>query len=256
MMSKVGKTGSTANTRKVRTLEAQAHYGRIREQASRVGFSEYVECDMSDVAIGRVAEAHPKGFLCTMINVPWYIQEDPWLQTPTTVSHRRVTVAELRAAVGPHLRTISQNTFVAIWVDKTYLAEVILWMEEESYLFVENYQWTRLSLVPGQAITPGRCLQRRKEILILFRSPSRDVRIELRHQRVPDVTSNLIPPNYPANRDTKPLSAIEMVETMLPCGEAATPQFLYLWAPRGFERPGWVTVADNRGIADHAEPLA
>lgn len=183
-------------------------------------------------------------FLVVMINVPWRVEKPEWRGFNDEASHcsaRRVSVEQFTAL---DFFPVVPFGFVMVWIEKECLAEVVLHMEARQFVYVENFVWVKLlpNGEPYRGASP--VFQKTKATMLIFR---KEGPVEMRHQRSSDTVLEIIPPAL-EDFDTKPESAFEAIETLVPTGVSPRPRLLELWAPLGrAARPGWVSVFDTHG---------
>lgn len=239
--------------RSLHALDRDDRLGTTREprvdQASRLTCHARVNIAADILALDYAALQREHGdFLVVMINVPWHLDKPEWAGFNTDVSKcstRRITAEQFVAL--DYFAAVPCG-FVFVWVEKEYLAEIVLHMERRQYLYVENFVWVKLQPNGEPYRGPSPLFAKTKASMLLFRKGD----IAMRHQRSSDTVLELIPPAYD-DFDTKPESAFEAIEALVPTSDYARPRFLELWAPLGRPaRPGWVSVYDTVGRVDAA----
>jgi N6-adenosine-specific RNA methylase IME4 len=168
-------------------------------------------------------------FLVVMINVPWHLDKPEWAgynSDASRCSTRRVTAEQFLAL---DFFAAIPCGFVFVWVEKEYLAEIVLHMEQRQFNYVENFVWVKLlpNGEPYRGASP--VFAKTKASMLLF---VRKGDIVMRHQRSSDTVLEIIPPAYD-DFDTKPESAFEAIEALVPTSDFERPRFLELWAPLG-----------------------
>jgi len=110
--------------------------------------------------------------------------------------------------------------FIFIWVEKQHIAEVLDVFEEWQFKYVENIKWVRYAAHHRLMVQPYRFFNASKLTLLLARKMT-DKRVEIRHQRTPDVIFDFVRYEPGGGREQKPFAVYEMIEILLPyacCG--------------------------------------
>lgn len=239
--------------RSLHAIDRDDRLGTTREprvdQASRMTCNARVNLAADVLALDYDALQREHGsFLVLMINVPWHLDKPEWAgfnSDSSRCSTRRIAVEQF---VALDFFAAVPEGFVFVWVEKEYLAEIVLHMERHQFVYVENFVWVKLlpNGEPYRGASP--MFAKTKASMLLFRKGD----IVMRHQRSSDTVLEIIPPAYD-DFDTKPEAAYEAIEALVPTNEFDRPRFLELWAPLGRPaRPGWVSVYDTVGRADDA----
>eukprot|EP01104_Vermistella_antarctica_P008751 TRINITY_DN2214_c0_g2_i1.p1 TRINITY_DN2214_c0_g2~~TRINITY_DN2214_c0_g2_i1.p1 ORF type:complete len:559 (+),score=183.67 TRINITY_DN2214_c0_g2_i1:33-1679(+) len=138
---------------------------------------------------------------------------------------------------------------IFMWVEKEYIFDACQVMQQAGFNYIENFVWVRMNVNNTIADAPYPYFRKSKRSLIMFRKDS-PTRLELRHQRTPDVDFHTITADKGFNED-KPDFVYQLIETLLPHARFnpekpdAKPKLLELWAKKEHRRKGWTTVAET-----------
>ncbi|KAI3428742.1 hypothetical protein D9Q98_007565 [Chlorella vulgaris] len=140
-------------------------------------------------------------------------------------------------------RDVMSCGLLFIWAAKGQAAAAVRFMTQQGFKYVENLTWLQLgpNNKPLEASPLFRCSHR--TLLMGRRVDAGSSRLELRHQRTPDVIAS------PALCDGQcPEAVYNMIETLLPeAGKAVKPKLLELnlCGGSGSPRPGWIMVVNE-----------
>ncbi|KAK9839357.1 hypothetical protein WJX84_007602 [Apatococcus fuscideae] len=114
-------------------------------------------------------------------------------------------------------------------------------MHRWKFIYIENLTWVFLHANNSILQLPSPYARRSHITMLMFRREGlAGKRIELRHQRNPDVAFDCVA-SSPGQPHATPNEVFIAIETLLPTGKG---EFLELWAANGTSRPGWTHVAE------------
>jgi N6-adenosine-specific RNA methylase IME4 len=140
-----------------------------------------------------------------------------------------------------------RSGFVFVWVDKELIAEVLEVMEREGFKYVENLVWVRQDADNSFRLEQSAYFGRTKSTLLMCRRVTNE-RLELRHQRTPDVVFDFVTHDPFSRRERRPQAVYRMIETLLPTAQpsGAPTQLVELWTSGpGARQRGWVQVCER-----------
>lgn len=197
-------------------------------RAAMEGRFRYEETD--DVA-GTDLVALGGGFLGVLMSPPW---DDGF--TPADLARLRLPVEAM------------DRGFLFIWTDKRLISDVLDVATGWGFRYVENLTWVRQRFNNRNTAEDSPWIRRSKSTLLMVRRET-DARVELRHQRSPDVIFDFVRRDPATGREVMPPTVYRTIETLLPTAlysEAdGRGRLLELWAGgRGSCRAGWTTVVE------------
>jgi hypothetical protein len=137
--------------------------------------------------------------------------------------------------------------FVFMWVEKSYIADVVRVMSSLDFRYIETIHVLR-KLPNNKLVQRRSCyFSNSKDTMVVFRKFHKVYHFELRHQRSPDVCTEFVHAAADG-RSARPEFIYKVIETLLPTGRIGVPEsvnrgrFLQLWAPAGSQRAGWTML--------------
>ncbi|PRP84511.1 methyltransferase MT-A70, putative (ISS) [Planoprotostelium fungivorum] len=129
-----------------------------------------------------------------------------------------------------------------IWAEKEHTLQTIKLASLWGFSYVENLIWVKKETNNKMILRDYEYVKKNKHTLLMFK---RGDKIELRHQRSPDVIIDFQRIER-GGREQKPASIYEVIETMLPLAaydeKTQRGRFLELWSQKGQQRIGWTSV--------------
>ncbi|KAK9822723.1 hypothetical protein WJX74_000236 [Apatococcus lobatus] len=197
-------------------------------QEEAAAASYYHEC--SDVAHMNFKACSRSIFQGLFINAGW--------AHPSAGAAQQEPLQRLARLPIPQLCPIG---FVFIFADKEHIAGVVKQMHRWKFIYIENLTWVFLHANNSILQLPSPYARRSHITMLMFRREGlAGKRIELRHQRNPDVAFDCVA-SSPGQPHATPNEVFIAIETLLPTGKG---EFLELWAANGTSRPGWTHVAE------------
>mmetsp|Transcript_25139 Transcript_25139/g.35221 ORF Transcript_25139/g.35221 Transcript_25139/m.35221 type:complete len:168 (-) Transcript_25139:27-530(-) len=115
--------------------------------------------------------------------------------------------------------------------------------EKWGFEYVENIVWVKMQANNKLARQDHQYFKKSKSHVFIFRKGEK---LELRHQRNPDVIFDFVRTTSSTNEEEKPEFLYKIIETLLPtaCYNEQTKRgkLLELWAKKGAKRRGWTKV--------------
>ncbi|KAL1922366.1 uncharacterized protein VTP21DRAFT_9905 [Calcarisporiella thermophila] len=172
--------------------------------------------------------------------------DPPFLRPDDPPTEGKITIEEFAKI---NFAELVPCGFLFIWMEKEWTPHVLKAVDKYGFKYVENFCWIWMNIANRIVREPSRYFNKSKLSLIIFRNEGD---IELRHQRNPDCTFELVSPPEPGElTERKPAFMYDVIETMLPQAVYSEKNpngegLLELWAKKGTRRKGWTTVVQTK----------
>jgi N6-adenosine-specific RNA methylase IME4 len=205
-------------------------------------------CIETDI-LSTKSSAYPhQEYMSVLIDAPFDLRDSIVSPQPGTIN-----ITEFKSLpVGD----LVKNGMLFIWTPSELLYEIMTIAESWNFHFVEHATWVMKNITNHFTLKKSEYFNISKCNLLLFRkvdAKGKYSRLELRHQRTPDVHFDFIRyhSQFP-KQELKPQDyAYTLIETLLPnatrhLNDDKTSTMLYLWAPKGEKRRGWTMICDTK----------
>ena len=137
----------------------------------------------------------------------------PWKKFNQPLQPGQITAEDFAKLQLP--REVLDVGLIFIWVEKEVIHAVLDALEKWEYRYVENLVWVRENVDNTFRHDPGQFFRTTKSTLLICRKENKK-RLELRHQRTPDVIFDFVRQDRASGREHRPDATYHMIETMLP----------------------------------------
>jgi len=215
------------------------------EQSESMIGQKYIENDI----LSMTAKDFPhNNYLAVLIDCPFDLSNSIVNPQPGIVSLQQFSKLPMKDIV--------PNGMIFMWTPAELTYEIIRIIESWNFHFVEHATYCMKNILNRFVMRPTRFFNTSKHNLLLFRKfndKGNYSRLELRHQRTPDVHFDFVCYNETFDKHELKCNeyAYSLIETLLPLGlrnlkENPVSTMLYLWAPKDEKRKGWTTICDMK----------